>query len=257
METSQENIINFEDNYSETGHSQNFSTTKSKGQNTNVNDKERIASAVGGGALAVYGLTQGGWTGFAAAAVGGMFLYRGLTGHCDVYKALGINTAEETNPNVSVKGGAGVKVEKTITINKSPEEIYSFWRKFENLPRFMNHLESVTTSYGGRSHWVAKAPLGTTVEWDAEIINDHPDEMIAWRSLEGSDVSNAGSVHFTPVGSGTEVRVVLKYDPPAGKLGAMVAKLFGEEPEQQIEEDLHRLKQLMEEGTMAKGQGGF
>lgn len=256
METSQGNIISFKDNLGDSDYS---AIRKSEEGSVNINNTERIASAISGGALAVYGLTRGGWKGFATAAVGGMFLYRGLSGHCDIYQMLGMGSSKEENPNVSVQGGTGVKVEKRITINKSPEEIYKFWRKFENLPRFMNHLESVTTSLGGRSHWVAKAPAGTTVEWDAEIINDHPNEMIAWRSLEGSEVANAGSVHFTPTAdeSSTEVRVVLKYNPPAGRLGAMVARLFGENPEQQIEEDLQRFKELMETGALAKSQGGF
>src|SRR5260370_25086851 len=110
----------------------------------------------------------------------------------------------------------------------------------------MRHLESVQVQ-GNRSHWVAKGPLGTCVEWDAEIYNENPNEMIAWRSLEGADVDSTGSVHFTPApgGRGTDVRVVLKYNPPAGKLGAAIAKLFGSEPDQQIRDDLRRFKQLM------------
>src|SRR5262249_49471792 len=127
------------------------------------------------------------------------------------------------------------------------EELYRTWRNFENLPRFMRHLVSVQ-SHGDRSHWVARAPGGTTVSWDAEIVNDEPNRLIAWRSLEGSTVDTAGSVHFTPAadGHGTEVQVTLKYDPPAGRLGSWVAWLFGEEPGVQIEDDLARFKQQME-----------
>jgi uncharacterized membrane protein len=145
-----------------------------------------------------------------------------------------------------VARGEGIKVERTITVNRPREEVYSFWRQLENLPRFMDHLESVTVIDENRSHWVAKAPAGTKVEWDATIHNEIENELIAWRSLPGADVDNAGSVHFTPMGNATEVRVVLSYDPPAGKLGASVAKLLGEEPSQQIEEDLRRFKQVME-----------
>jgi uncharacterized membrane protein len=177
-----------------------------------------------------------------------------------MYEAAGINTAgtaASKNPIVSVPAGHGIKVEQSIIINRSPEELYQFWRRFENLARFMNHLESVTTTGGNRSHWVAKAPAGSKIEWDAEIYNEKENELIAWRSLEGSQVDNAGSVHFTPAagGGGTEVRVVLKYDPPGGAIGAAVAKLFGEEPSQQIEEDLRRLKQLMEIGAVSKTEG--
>ncbi|MBD0370859.1 MAG: DUF2892 domain-containing protein [Pyrinomonadaceae bacterium] len=229
----------------------------------NVGQTERWASAIGGGALALYGLTQliknGSWGGAVLALVGGSLIYRGTSGHCAMYEAAGINTAgtaEEAkrSPVVSVPADRGVKVEESIVINnRTPQELYSYWRSLENLPRFMNHLEAVTTS-GNRSHWVAKAPAGTTVEWDAEIYNEKPGELIAWRSLEGSQVDNAGSVHFNaaPGGGGTEVRVVLKYDPPAGVVGATVAKIFGEEPSQQIRDDLRRFKQLMETGASGR-----
>ena len=226
----------------------------------NVGQAERWASAIGGGALALYGLTRGSMGGVALALIGGSLVYRGVAGHCTVYKAAGINTAgttEADNPNVSVRGGHGNKVEKSVTVNRPPEELYRFWRNFENLPRFMKHLESVKVEGGNRSHWVAKGPAGTSVEWDAEVYNEKENEMIAWRSLEGSEVANAGSVHFEPAagGRGTVVRVVLKYDPPAGKLGAAVARLFGESPAQQIDEDLRRFKQVMESGEIATTAG--
>ncbi len=231
-------------------------------KNINVGETERIASAVGGGALALYGLTRGSIGGLVLALVGGALVYRGTTGHCDVYEAAGVNTADNMsgkNRRVSVSGNSGIKVEKSITINKSAAELYTFWRNFENLPRIMDHLESVTNTGadGKRSHWVAKAPAGTTVEWDAEVINDKPNEMIAWRSLENADVDNAGSVHFkeAAAGRGTEVKVSLKYDPPGGIVGATIAKLFGEEPSQQVEEDLRHFKQLMETGEIPTIEG--
>jgi uncharacterized membrane protein len=134
-----------------------------------------------------------------------------------------------------------------VLVNRPAHELYQFWRNFENLPRFMDHLESVTVIDENQSHWVAKAPAGTRVEWNAAIHNEIEDELIAWRSLPGADVNNAGSVHFTPAGEGrTEVRVVLSYEPPAGKMGAAIAKLLGEEPSQQVEDDLRRFKQVME-----------
>jgi uncharacterized membrane protein len=146
----------------------------------------------------------------------------------------------------------GTPVHKSITVNRPAEEVYGFWRQFENLPRFMMHLESVQVTGGRRSHWKAKAPAGKTVEWDAEMTEDRPNELIAWRSVEGADVSNAGVVRFVPApgGRGTEIHVEMSYDPPAGKLGVLAAKLFGEEPSQQVEGDLRRFKQVMEIGEV-------
>lgn len=144
-----------------------------------------------------------------------------------------------------------IHVTKSITINRSPEVVYGFWRDLENQPRFMAHLESVREDSGG-SVWRARGPAGTTIEWPAEITLDRPNEAIAWRSLEGAMVANRGVVRFKPGpgGKGTEVHVELKYDPPAGALGAAIAKLFGEEPASQIASDLRRLKQVLETGSV-------
>ena len=228
------------------------------GNRANVGQTERLISALGGGALALYGLTRGNLAGVGLALVGASLIHRGATGHCYAYDAIGFNTAAEgENPNVSVRAGSGVKVEKSLTINREPAELYRFWRNFENLPRIMNHLEAVTVTGDGRSHWVAKGPAGTSVEWDAEVYNEKENELIAWRSLEGADVDNAGSVHFktAPAGRGTELRVVLKYDPPAGIVGATLAKLWGEEPSRQIDEDLRRFKSMMETGEVPTTEG--
>jgi uncharacterized membrane protein len=150
------------------------------------------------------------------------------------------------------KEGQAMDVRQAITINRPPDEIYQFWRDFTNLPRFMHHLEEVRVLDERRSHWEAKAPAGQAVEWDAEIIDDHPNEWIAWRSLPGADVENAGTVRFAPApgGRGTEVRVELHYAPPAGPLGKAVAALFGEEPAQQVRDDLRALKQVLETGEV-------
>lgn len=228
----------------------------------NVGEVERWASAIGGGALALYGVTRGSLGGIALALLGAALVQRGVTGHCNVYEAMSFSTAGgaalRNSENVSVAGERGTKVEKSVTINRPAAELYSFWRNFENLPRFMNHLESVTVTGGDRSHWVAKAPAGTSVEWDAEIYNEKEGELIAWRTLEGSQVASAGSVRFESAGAGsTNVRVSLKYDPPGGKLGSLVARLFGENPDQQIEEDLGRFKQLMESGGASSTTGGL
>ena len=213
----------------------------------NVSDTERIVSSVGGGALAVYGLTRGDWLGVGLTALGAYLLERGVSGYCYGYEAAGISTAPKQNV-VSVKAKQGVKVERAMTINAPAADLYNFWRNFENLPKFMNHLEAVTVIDQSKSHWKAKAPLGATVEWDAEIISEIPNNLIAWRSLENADVSNAGSVRFEPAtgGRGTVVKVSINYEPPAGKIGAAVAWLTGEEPSAQVLDDLRRFKQLME-----------
>ena len=127
--------------------------------------------------------------------------------------------------------------------------MFRFWRNFENLPAFMKHLESVSERDGGITHWVARGPAGRRVEWDARIINEIDNKLIGWQSLDGSTVSTAGSVNFDEADRGTRVRVRLQYNPPAGKIGAAVARLFGEEPNIQVREDLRRLKQILERDT--------
>jgi uncharacterized membrane protein len=150
-----------------------------------------------------------------------------------------------------------VRVERVTTINKPVHEVYQFWREFENLPKFMRHLESVEVLDERRSRWRAKAPAGMKVEWEAELLEDRENEWIAWRSLPGSQIENSGSVRFSPApgARGTEVRVQLQYNPPAGALGRGIAWAFGEEPDQQIHEDLHRFKQLMETGEIPLSDG--
>ena len=236
----------------------NTSTATIRHQQTrNLSNPERAISTAAGALLAAYGLKKGSWTGFALATAGGMLAYRGAVGHCAFYQTLGINTARPRGHNVSVPYELGIRVDRSVTIGKPRADVYRFWRALENLPRFMKHLQSVQQMDERRSHWVAAAPANRTVQWDAEIINDVPDEMIAWRSLEGSDVDNAGSVHFkdAPGGRGTVVSVELQYNPPGGTVGAWVAKLFGEEPDQQIAEDLRRFKQLLEAGEIATTEG--
>jgi uncharacterized membrane protein len=154
-------------------------------------------------------------------------------------------------------GEGAVRASAAITVNRPPDEVYRLWRDVESLPRFMAHLESVRAEPGGRSHWVAKAPAGTTVEWDAEVTEDVPDQVLAWRSLDGADVPNAGTVRLAPApgGRGTEVRVELEYRPPGGALGAGAARLFGEEPVQQLKDDLRRFKQVVETGEVVRSDG--
>jgi uncharacterized membrane protein len=221
------------------------------GAEPNVGSLERWASVLAGGALTLYGISRRSLAGAALAIAGGSLIYRGAAGCCPLYGALGINTARRGRGRASsVPAGAGVKIDQTVTINCSPEQLYRFWRNFENLPQFMSHLECVKVIDSEHSHWVAKAPMGRSVEWDAEVIKERENELIAWRSLAGSEVDSAGSVHFKRnlAGGGTEVHIVMKYDLPGGKFGAGVARLLGSAPEQEIHEDLQCFKRMMEQG---------
>ena len=220
----------------------------------NVGTAERVVSAVAGAALVLVAARRRRAAHFLIPLAGSLLL-RGITGRCTVNRAIGRNSArreQAASPVASVARGEGIKVERSLTIERPSEELFAFWRDFENLPRFMEHLESVTVLTPLRSRWTVRAPAGTRVSWDAEIHNEVPDQLIAWRSLPGADVPNAGSVHFPPRagGAAAEVRVVLSYEPPAGRVGAALAKLFGEEPHRQVDEDLRRFKQVMESGEV-------
>jgi uncharacterized membrane protein len=183
--------------------------------------------------------------GFAAAAVAGV-------------TALDVLTAQRLDRKPRMRARpSGVRVEQVVTINRAIDDVYAFWRDFGNFPRFMRHLTEVEVLDDKRSRWRAKAPAGLSVQWDAEILQDRPNEWIAWRSLPGSEVANSGSVRFSPApgARGTEVRVQLEYSPPAGAVGRSIAWLFGEEPEQQVREDLRRFKQIAETGEIAVSDG--
>ncbi|CAN5317628.1 SRPBCC family protein [soil metagenome] len=220
----------------------------------NVGNIERVASGVAGAGLVAFGLKQKSWPGLALAALGGCFLYRSTTGNCKLYSKMGINTAKSSGgegaSSIAHTLHDGIHVENAVTIGRPVDEVYAFWRNFENLPRFMKHLKSVTQIDDRRSHWVAKGPAGMSVEWDAEIINERENELISYTSIEGSDVDNAGVIRFKDLGDrGTEIHVTLRYSPPAGRLGALVAKIFGENPEHQIAEDLRVLQSVLESGA--------
>lgn len=215
----------------------------------NVGFQERIISSLVGGLLGAYGLSGRRSGSMLAIGVGGALLYRGMKGQCHLYQALGINTAHP-HPATVIPALHGNRVESSVTIRRSPKELYSFWRELENLPSVMKHVKSVEAIDRMRSHWIAEGPLGKDVEWDAEVFNDVENEMIAWRSVPGGAVDTAGSVHFKPQGNGSETRVTvnLKYDPPAGAVGAWVASFLGHDPQTMIEEDLRQFKQRMEAG---------
>lgn len=179
-------------------------------------------------------------------------IYRGATGHCVLYEMMEINR--------SLEGNKGIQVQRAVTVNLPREQLYRIWRNFENLPRFMKHLQRVDVdeSTGGkRSHWVAKAPFGREIQWDAEITEDRENEHIAWKSLPGTLVGSTGSVRFVdaPNTLGTIVHVLMQYNPPGGSLGAVIARLFGEEPGQQLRNDLRNFKMMMETGEIASVEG--
>jgi uncharacterized membrane protein len=221
----------------------------------NIGPLERQLSLVGGTVLAILGLIRRDVPGLFAAGAGAGLVYRGATGHCGVYDALGVSSAAKEQPESS----RAVHVVETFLINKPAEQLYKAWRDFERLPTIMSHLKSVRVIDDRRSHWIAQAPAlsGGSVEWDAEITDDQPNSRIAWQSLPGAAVVNAGSVEFQPApGSrGTIVRVRLKYEPPAGQLGSWIARLFGDDPAQTIREDLRNFKRYMEVGEVLTTEG--
>jgi uncharacterized membrane protein len=215
----------------------------------NVGDSERVLSVAAGTALGLLGVMRGRLSGLALAALGGSLVWRGYSGHCYCYDALGITTAKRKR-YTAVPARQGFKLEKTIVIDCTPEELYRFWRRFENLPQVMRHLKDVRSIDSRHSRWVAEGAAGKDVHWDAEIINERPDEMISWRSLPGGDLDTAGSIHFhrLPHDHATEVTISMKYNPPAGKIGAQIATLLGEGLEAKLDEDLESFKQVMETG---------
>jgi uncharacterized membrane protein len=210
----------------------------------NVADWERVASVAAGAALLMLAAKRPNVRGLAASTGAGLVV-RGLSGLCPVNAALGRKRLSDTR--LALSGPRGIHVRESITIARTAPFLFRFWRNFENLPLFMEHLEDVRVLSPTRSVWTAKAPAGMRVKWEAEVINEVEGELIGWRSTENADVATAGSVRFEPTTSGaTEIIVRLQYEPPAGKLGSLVASMFGEEPSQQIRSDLRRLKMLLE-----------
>ena len=220
----------------------------------NVGTLECIGSVAVGSAMIAYGLSRRSTTGVGVAAAGTTLVLRGASGHCPVYSRLGVTTSGGLDTRAALAGERGVRVHESIRLEKPIEEIYAFWRSFENLPRFMNHLERVEDLGNNRSHWVAKGPGGRQYEWDAEIINEIPSKVIGWRSLPGSDIVTAGSVNFdrARAGSATQITVTLQYAPPAGRFGKVLAQVLGDEPSQTIREDLRRLKWILEAGEIPR-----
>src|SRR4051812_15057557 len=202
-----------------------------------------------GAALLIAGASRRSAVGACLALSSAPLLYRGVTGRWP-HVLNGLNgegdSANETTRQ-ALGGDNGVNVRESVRLEVPVEEAYRFWRRLENLPRFMTNLNRVTETHDGRSHWVAAGPAGLPVEWDAEVINEIENKLLAWRSLPGSDVVTAGSVNFDAARGGrvTQVSVNLQYAPPAGKAGAFIASLFGREPSQTVREDLRHFKQLL------------
>jgi uncharacterized membrane protein len=241
------------------GGQRGLSTAKESRVATRVNvgkAERQISLAAGVGSVAI-GIGRRDLPGLLIAAIGAGLVYRGASGHCSVYDALGVDSRIKHDPDDHQ--AQPIRVTAAFLIDKPVEELYRFWRNLENLPTIMSHLESVRVTDEKHSHWIAKAPkiAGGSVEWDAEIVEDRPNERIAWRSLPDADVDNRGSVEFTRAHGdrGSVVRVKLDYSPPAGRVGSWLAKLFGESPESQIREDLRRFKRVMEIGENLTTEG--
>ena len=220
----------------------------------NISDAERWVSVAAGTLMAAYGVSRRRGNGWLLATMGALLVRRGVTGHCHTYDFIGVNTTGTGEDTRRVLGGpGGVMIDERITINRPIGDLYRFWRNLENLPRFMRHLESVEAITETLSRWRARAPANRVVEWNAEIINEVPNQVIGWRSIEGSDVVSAGSVNFDDagIGRGTHVRVRMQYSPPGGKAGVLIAKLLGRDPAVEIRQDLRTLKQLVETGESA------
>lgn len=225
-------------------------------QSMNMSDGERVVTLAGGGLLAAYGARRRDAAGLALALLGGGLALQGARGRSPLHEWLGMRRFAGAGGAENVIRGAAIHVERAVTILRPVEEVYAFWRRLENLPRFMQHVLAVWPVAPNVYHWVARAPIGT-VEWEAEVFEEHSPWFLAWRSVPGSPIHNAGSVRFSPApaGRGTELKVTLAYQPPAGVLGAAIARLLGEEPAVQVADDLRRFKQIMEAGEVPSIKG--
>jgi uncharacterized membrane protein len=217
-----------------------------RGLTKNMNDWERTLSVLVGSALLVKGVRHRAW---GQGTGGAGLIARGLAGWCPVNAATGRKRLRD-DPRRALAGARGFRLEESVTIAQPIDEVFAYWRNLTNLPVFMPSLERVEMADPWRSHWVMRGPAGTRVEWDAEIINEEPPNLIGWQSLPGADMASAGSVNFRPARLGTEVRVLMQYNPPAGKVGGLVAWLAGQSPAFQLREDLRRFKQILETGEL-------
>jgi uncharacterized membrane protein len=214
-----------------------------------LTDAEKWLALGTGALLLLVGASRRSAIGTCFAVSSAPLLYRGLTGRWP-HVLIGDGQPDSKDTKNALGGERGRHVRESVRLELPLADVYRFWRRLENLPRFMTHLSRVTEGSDGRSHWVASGPAGLAVEWDAEIVDEIDNKVLGWRSLPGSDVVTAGSVNFETArgGRGTQVSVHLQYAPPAGRAGAFAASLLGHEPSQTIREDLRRFKQLLEAG---------
>ncbi|WP_197513503.1 SRPBCC family protein [Bordetella bronchialis] len=215
---------------------------------TNLNEKERWMSGLGGGALVLAGLRRGGIVGVLAALAGGALVSRGLSGRCAV-KARLAKTPHERQVAAERGWHSAAAAAQRVVIQRPIEDVYAFCRDFRNLSQFMQNVRRVDIEDDRHSHWIIEAPLGNTLEWDTIVTEDVPNTRIAWESTTESPVKHTGSLTFSDVvGLGTEVQAVIAYEPPAGEMGRIVAKLWGDSPGAQARDDLLRLKRFLEAG---------
>jgi uncharacterized membrane protein len=218
----------------------------------NVGRPERMASAALGGALIVLGFRRRSPGGAAMALLGGGLLYRGVSGHCRLYQALGRSTAGYRDRAPSGAPDGTLEIERSITIGKTAEELYHFWRQPNNLSRIMGHFAEITSENGGRMRWKVRGPFGRVMEWDAQTVEERPGEFLLWESLEGADLPNVGMVRFrpAPAGQGTEVSLHFNFIPPGGALGAAALGLLDLAPKMVAGKALRRFKSLVETGEI-------
>lgn len=212
----------------------------------NLDNKERVASLLAGGAMIAAGLMRRGAARWVLLSSGAGLLFRGGTGHCMLYQQLGIDRTDLRERD-GVPGNQGLRIEHEVDIHCPAPQLYTFWRQLNQLPRILRHIESVTPTDEWHSHWVARGPIGPALEWDAEIINEHESELIAWQSMRGAHIKSAGSVRFeTLADSLTKVKVCLELQPLGGSATIALARLFGTDPQRELEYDLERFKDFAE-----------
>jgi uncharacterized membrane protein len=221
---------------------------------TNLGKNERILSVLGGGALAALGLRRKGVPGVILGVAGAALVQRGVTGHCQLYAALGIDRAHDTTRPGKPDPDAGFHGSARTAIKRPARELYDYWRDFTAAPRFRDAVTRVEILDESTSRWTAAGPMGRSFQWTSRLTEDRPGEYIAWESIEPSDIPNRGSVRFTPFGDGTqaEVHYTVAIDPPGGVVGQAILGLFHSMPQAMLEDDLRRFRELMEAGAPAR-----
>lgn len=231
---------------------------RTRARHDNVGSAERWISVLAGSALAIYGLDRRDRGGAALALLGAALVHRGATARCPIYASLSLSTAgdaddtggddQPTSRAAVFRASDAVKVERSVLVDRPAAELYALWKDPSNLPRFMDWLEEVHPIDGRHARWRAKGPAGTSIEWIAEVFNEVPNALIAWKSVANPDIKNAGSVHFRPAGDAgaTEVRLVFEWVPPGGRAGMAVARLLGSDPANRIADGLQNFKEFAE-----------